>query len=666
MIFRPSCAFSPSINVSFASQTFYRNQTYSFTVVSSAASGSYFFECVGWVLAPQNFAAPFSAEFQLFKNASSSYPLNRATTASSNSIVLSSASSSSNTDITIRPTSILAGSSFILSVTGKFPSATLSPSILSAGCSSQHLCITADSGAVYCRGRGDSKQLGRDSYFSSHRFVLVPISNFDSKINSLSIGGTHSCALIGNSRLRCWGNNLFGQLGTALVNTSSGFEVPLPSQSSTNPIAITLGSVHSCVLFQNGNVWCWGDNSRGQLGIGSVGGNTSTATLVPGLTGVLSIALGGYHTCALTGTSSMYCWGSNSFGQAGVLGIQVVVSPTLIFTKNGTKYSRLACGLDFSCALVTSSTPSSIDCVGSNYFGQLGGVGFYSTPSLESTVLSSCSNPSICNQNSGLTCVQTSPTQVEVYGRMLFSCSPTNLDFFLNNARYVSPVIRVTSMMASVSLASMLNRDGTGYFTINALGQFPNLRSVYSGYFHVCSYLSNNALVCWGSNSNGQLGIGSVGGNTSTATLVPGLTGVLSIALGGYHTCALTGTSSMYCWGSNSFGQLGFAAGVGSDVGSPQVVTGISMASGGSAVVSIALGLAHSCVLFQNGNVWCWGDNSRGQLGIGSVGSWFSAPQRVSALSTRATSLTVGAYHACIVSISNDTVCFGYNQYGQV
>ena len=96
MIFRPSCAFSPSINVSFASQTFYRNQTYSFTVVSSAASGSYFFECVGWVLAPQNFAAPFSAEFQLFKNASSSYPLNRATTASSNSIVLSSASSSSN------------------------------------------------------------------------------------------------------------------------------------------------------------------------------------------------------------------------------------------------------------------------------------------------------------------------------------------------------------------------------------------------------------------------------------------------------------------------------------------------------------------------------------------------------------------------------------------
>ena len=426
MIFRPSCAFSPSINVSFASQTFYRNQTYSFTVVSSAASGSYFFECVGWVLAPQYFAAPFSAEFQLFKNASSSYPLNRAITESSNSIVLSSASSSSNTDITIRPTSILAGSSFILSVTGKFPSAILSPSILSAGCGSQHLCITADSGAVYCRGRGDSKQLGRDSYFSSHRFVLVPISNFDSKINSLSIGGTHSCALIGNSRLRCWGNNLFGQLGTALVNTSSGFEVPLSSQSSTNPIAITLGSVHSCVLFQNGNVWCWGDNSRGQLGIGSVGGNTSTATLVPGLTGVLSIALGGYHTCALTGTSSMYCWGSNSFGQ------------------------------------------------------------------------------------------------------------------------------------------------------------------------------------------------------------------------------------------------LGFAAGVGSDVGSPQVVTGISMASGGSAVVSIALGLAHSCVLFQNGNVWCWGDNSRGQLGIGSVGGWFSAPQRVSALSTRATSLTVGADHACIVSISNDTVCFGHNQYGQV
>ena len=318
---------------------------------------------------------------------------------------------------------------------------------------------------------------------------------------------------------------------------------------------------------------------------------------------------------------------------------------------------------------MTDSTKSSVECVGSNYYGQLGGLGFYSSASLESSVISSCSNPSICNQRVGLNCIQTSPTQVEVYGQMLFSCSPTNLEFYLNNARYVSPVIRVTSMLSSVSLASMLNRDSIGYFTIIVLGQFPNIQSLQSGYFHVCSVLSNAALVCWGSNSNGQLGIGSVGGNTSTVTLVSGLTGVSSIALGGYHTCALAGTSgnsSIYCWGSNSFGQLGAGVGAGSDFGSPQAVTGIPTASGGSGVVTIALGLLHSCVLFGSGSVYCWGDNSRGQLGIGSVGSWFSAPQRVAAISIRVILLTVGAYHACGISISNDTMCFGYNEHGQV
>jgi alpha-tubulin suppressor-like RCC1 family protein len=144
------------------------------------------------------------------------------------------------------------------------------------------------------------------------------------------------------------------------------------------------------------------------------------------------------------------------------------------------------------------------------------------------------------------------------------------------------------------------------------------------------------------------------------------LTGVVSIALGGYHTCALTGGSSIYCWGSNSHGQLGAEVAVGENSGTPEAVTGILQASGGASVTSIALGMVHSCVLFQSGFVWCWGDNSRGQLGIGFSGNMFSTPQLVSGLSSMVTFLSVGAHHGCATTLSEHVWCFGYNDHGQV
>ena len=413
------------MNISFDSATFYQNTRFSFTFGSSAAAGSYFYECTGWVLSAQHFSAPFSAVFQLFQNSSSSVPLSQAVSVSSQSVAFSSAFASSNPDIKVRPTEVVIDTPFVLSVTGKFPIMNTSVLFLSSSCGSQHLCIETAIGAVYCRGRGDSQQLGQDSYGSSHVFQLVPIANLDSSSTQTVVGGSHSCVLKRDSTLRCWGSNHIGQLGVDFVNTSAGVEVNLPAQASNKPSLAALGLLHSCVLFQSGVVWCWGDNSRGQLGIGSVGGNASSAVLVPGLTGVVSIALGGHHTCALTGVATIHCWGSNSFGQLG-------------------------------------------------------------------------------------------------------------------------------------------------------------------------------AVVAIGSNS-----------------------------------------------------------------GSPEVVTGISVASGGSSVASVSLGMAHSCVLFQSGVVWCWGDNSRGQLGIGSVGGYFSSPQRVSAVSISVKVLTVGSYHVCTISVSESVFCFGNNQFGQ-
>jgi hypothetical protein len=262
--FRPACLFSPGLNVSFDSLTFYRNATFSFTFGSSAAAGSYFFECVGWVLSSQFLAAPFSAMLQMFQNSSLFESIFRAAVVSSQSVTLSSAFSSSNSDIKVRPTNVVTDKSFILRVTGKFPRTSSSVSTLSASCGSQHLCIATDYGSVYCRGRGDNQQLGQDAFESSNIFQLAPNSNPESNISVLLVGGSHSCVLKSDSRLRCWGSNLNGQLGISDLSTSSGVKVPVPLQASKKPLFAALGLSHSCVLFQSGAVWCWGDNSRGQ------------------------------------------------------------------------------------------------------------------------------------------------------------------------------------------------------------------------------------------------------------------------------------------------------------------------------------------------------------------------------------------------------------------
>src|SRR5262249_29554741 len=135
---------------------------------------------------------------------------------------------------------------------------------------------------------------------------------------AIAAGRNHTCALRGNSTVSCWGSDSSGQLGDG----ASGLNqlIPVPVAGLSNVIAIAAGEAHTCALVADGTVRCWGDNSSGQLGDGTFAPK-STPNPVPNLFRVVAIAAGGTlgasHTCALTAEGAVFCWGANGSGQLG-------------------------------------------------------------------------------------------------------------------------------------------------------------------------------------------------------------------------------------------------------------------------------------------------------------------------------------------------------------
>jgi hypothetical protein len=180
--------------------------------------------------------------------------------------------------------------------------------------------------------------------------------------------------------------------------------------------------------------------------------------------------------------------------------------------------------------------------------------------------------------------------------------------------------------------------------------------SITAGLSHSCAIrASDNAAMCWGDNSQGQLGTGAVGGNSDTPVAVSGAPAMVAISAGGAHTCGLTAQGVVYCWGSNAFGQLGRASTDPTPSGSAVQVAG--------AYKAISAGSVTTCAVTTGGAASCWGRNDYGQLGNGSVGGSSNAPVATSGGRTDFTAITVGARHSCAVGTSG-AYCWGSNVLG--
>lgn len=187
----------------------------------------------------------------------------------------------------------------------------------------------------------------------------------------IATGAAHTCALVDTGEVKCWGDNTFGQLGNggapvAAAQNSGEAEKPATLTRSTTVVA---SSTATCVLSEDSSIWCWGSNAYGELGLGAADAAAhATPTQIPGSKDFYMLAAGGNHFCAATWNGEVSCWGSNAQGQAGN-GTVGGIAASPVKVGGVAKLKSLTAGANFTCANLETTK---VKCWGANDKGQLG------------------------------------------------------------------------------------------------------------------------------------------------------------------------------------------------------------------------------------------------------------------------------------------------------
>lgn len=445
----------------------------------------------------------------------------------------------------------------------------------------------------------------------------------------------------------CWGSNSNGELGVQLPggedHTSIPQAVPLPS-GVANFTAISTGYSHTCAATDTGEVYCWGCNYSGQLGVvsqntyipqkvnlplvGFKSGNSSDGIMSG--PGIMSLTTGNAHTCVVTNVGSLYCWGRNVEGQLGVIGGDASF-PQKVLLNGTSNFLAVTAGGSHSCA-VANNAQKQLYCWGENADGQLG------VPGTGGSALKAVSLP---NGVSNLDLSAGEDHTCAVAGTGQLYCWGSNGYSQAGVIGGTDSTPRPVSMGAS------------------------SATTVSGGFIHSCSRTTTNQVYCWGDNRWGELGAAS-GTTFQPQQVVPPApaSSFLTMATGYYHSCAVANTGRLYCWGSNTSGQLGVQLPVGIDnTPLPQLVT---LPMGVTSFSAVATSKYHTCAVSNNGRVYCWGDNTYGQLGVAGNGGF--TPQEVSlpsGISFKA--VTTSSLNSCALTTNTGQVyCWGFNRDGQL
>jgi alpha-tubulin suppressor-like RCC1 family protein len=236
------------------------------------------------------------------------------------------------------------------------------PSAIAASHAGNFACAIA-SGVVKCWGDNSAGQLGDGT--NSRRLTPVAVQNLPSgDAVGIAAGGMSTCALMDSGTVYCWGDNSVGQLGNNSTHTSLSPGDPVVDLSGVT--SITAGYDWFCALVNDGSVWCWGDNLYGTLGTGSPELQSSSPVEVVELVDATTVSAGFASTCATTASGPLWCWGFGGYGQLGNQGSSSSPVPVQVLYMSGA--SKVAVGVESACAILDGAA----FCWGAEAIGRAG------------------------------------------------------------------------------------------------------------------------------------------------------------------------------------------------------------------------------------------------------------------------------------------------------
>jgi alpha-tubulin suppressor-like RCC1 family protein len=425
---------------------------------------------------------------------------------------------------------------------------------------------------------------------------------------SLALGLKHSCALAHAGayagQVMCWGDNSAGQVGNGSSDPGPVF-IPTPvsglsTASDDIPVQIASGDAHSCALTGLGNIYCWGSNSNGQLGVDRASSpRSSSPVLVAGGVagnGIIfsQVSAGGNQTCALSNQSVAYCWGSNASGQLGNgTTIDSSVPSQVLVGGISIPFGHITTSANHTCAAEGPDGGlfwGSVYCWGADDFGQLGNT--TSAKALEGTR------------------IYPSPVRVLKVG---------------GDSRGLAGLELIQRVVSGTNYTCGITIYGNYYcWGDNSLDQLGIVTAGSTGHGNAMFDFSGYAHGMYSSTDFGDPPGGS--GQITVSGPVPYTSGSVAFASpqivsGSNHVCVLpTGGGcdgqdghSACCWGSNGSGQLG----PNGPSGVAPTWVGVAPGPGAGFFNQLAAGGDHTCGASSDGNIYCWGDNRYGQLGGG-------------------------------------------------
>ncbi|SKC14091.1 RCC1 domain-containing protein [Dyadobacter psychrophilus] len=422
----------------------------------------------------------------------------------------------------------------------------------------------------------------------------------------------HTLGIKSDGTLWSWGENTSGQLG---IGSNINQNIPVQVGIASDWMSVSAGQDYTIAIKNNGTLWAWGANSAGQLGIG-VSSDQNFPTQVGNDANWKIVSTGGLHVVAIRTDGSLWAWGSNIFGQVGDLSFTNKQAPVRI--GNASDWSTVLTGEGHSGAI---KSDGSLWTWGRNNEGQLGnGPGSNSNQPRQ-----------VGNDNNWKSVVAGS---VHTLG-------------IKNNG-----TLWGWGANAAGQLGTGLNLDMN---TPQQIGSSTNWASVSSGLEHSLGIRKDGTLWVWGQNADGQLG-----NRTNTNLIVPAKVGNgsnwISVSGGAYHSLGIQSDGQAYVWGADNFGQLGLQSDVNQNSPISIFVSRWSIISAGE---NFSIGIT------DDGSLWGWGLNKNYQLnGVGGEENQNIPVQLSNDIGWK--TVSTGSAHSLAIKNDGTLWGWGYNVFGQI